>query len=417
MVDTVNAPALIISRKVVSTTRMEITDVVGEPVVALIVAAGRGTRAGDGLPKQYRLVAGQSVLRRSIAPFLRHPMVSHTVVVIHPEDRALYEDAIADNANALPAPINGGETRQASVLRGLEGIEALLPRLVLVHDAARPFVDEELITRVINAAALHPAVVPGVPVVDTIKQIDDRERVVATLSRAQLRAVQTPQAFDFLTLLRAHHQQIANGALTDDAAVMEAAGHPVVIVEGDGRNIKLTTPEDFGSAERTLQHASGDNMRIGQGYDVHAFGPGDHVMVGGVRIPHSAGVVAHSDGDVALHAATDAVLGAIGEGDIGTHFPPSDMRWRGVSSDRFLSHAAQLVAARGGSIVNLDITIVCEAPRIGPYRDAMRHAIADAAGLSPDRIGIKATTSEQMGFTGRKEGLAALAVALVRLGT
>jgi 2-C-methyl-D-erythritol 4-phosphate cytidylyltransferase/2-C-methyl-D-erythritol 2,4-cyclodiphosphate synthase len=388
-------------------------------VAALIVAAGRGTRAGGEIPKQYRALAGVPVLARTASAFVDHPSIAIVQVVIDPADRALYDASLAPSPRIV-APVAGGASRQSSVLAGLEAlaIQSPPPDIVLVHDAARPFVSSELIAR--SCEAVVPGVVaavPGVPLADTVKQVDGTGHVVATPDRAALRAIQTPQAFDFASLLDAHRRaaSVPDLAVTDDAAVMEWAGHSVAVFAGDPGNGKLTLPEDFDAAERRLGGGLLTDIRTGQGYDVHAFGPGDHVWLGGVRIPHECGVIAHSDGDVALHAATDALLGAIGDGDIGTHFPPSDPQWRGASSDRFLAHAASLIAARKGRIGNLDLTIVCETPKVGPHRAAIRERIAAVLGIAPDRISIKATTSEKMGFTGRREGLAALAVATVIL--
>lgn len=384
------------------------------PVTVLVVAAGRGLRAGAGLPKQYRPLAGRPVLAHALAAFAGHPRVDSVRVVIDPADRVLYDRA-SEAVPKLGQPIAGGPTRQESVRLGLEALAEDPPACVLIHDGARPLVDAPLIGRVIAAVmdAGAPAAVPGLAVTDTIKQVDDNGFVTQTPERHRLRAVQTPQAFRFDALLKAHRAQ-AGAGLTDDAAVMEAAGHRVLVIDGDPANIKLTHPEDFALAEARLSPPL-DDIRTGQGYDVHAFGPGDHVWLGGIRIPHKAGVLAHSDGDVILHAATDAILGALADGDIGSHFPPSDPQWKGASSDRFLAHAAALAAARGGRIAHLDITVVCEQPRIGPHREAMRARIAGILGVTLDRVAIKATTSERMGFTGRGEGLAALAVATVRL--
>lgn len=356
------------------------------------------------------------MLARTMAAFVDHPAVAIVQAVIDPADRALY-DACVPPSPRIAAPVDGGSTRQASVLAGLEALarRSPPPDIVLVHDAARPFVSADLIARACAAIADGaPAAVPGLPLVDTIKQVNGTGGVVATPDRSRLRAIQTPQAFAFASLLDAHRRSTADAA-TDDAAVMEWAGYPVTVFAGDLGNGKLTLPEDFEAAERRLGEGLMIDIRTGQGYDVHAFGPGDHIWLGGIRIPHDRGVVAHSDGDVALHAATDALLGAIGDGDIGTHFPPSDPQWRGASSDRFLAHAASLVAARNGRIGNIDLTIVCEAPKVGIHRDAMRERIAAIVRIAPDRVSIKATTSEQMGFIGRREGLAALAVATVIL--
>ncbi|WP_439574898.1 bifunctional 2-C-methyl-D-erythritol 4-phosphate cytidylyltransferase/2-C-methyl-D-erythritol 2,4-cyclodiphosphate synthase [Phreatobacter sp.] len=385
------------------------------PVVAvLVVAAGRGLRAGGEVPKQYRDLAGRPVLAHALATFATHPAVDVIQVVIDPSDRAHYDMAVK-GLEKLAQPVAGGAARQDSVRLGLEQLAAEPPEMVLIHDGARPFVDGALIDRAIAAVTLEGAVaaVPGVPVTDTIKRVDPAGAVCETPSRDLLRAVQTPQAFRFDLLLAAHRKQ-AGAGLTDDAAVMEAAGHAVMVFTGDPGNMKLTHPEDFALAERRLSPPQ-DDIRTGQGYDVHAFGPGDHVWLGGIRIPHEAGVLAHSDGDVVLHAATDAILGALADGDIGSHFPPSDPQWKGASSDRFLAHAAALVAGRGGRIAHLDVTVVCERPKVGPHREAMRARIAEILAIAPDRVAIKATTSERLGFTGRGEGLAALAIATVRL--
>lgn len=386
-----------------------------QSVTAVLVAAGRGTRMG-GAPKQYRDLAGRTVLTRSLAALLAEPRVTRAIVVIGAGDEALYAEAIAAlppdlRARLLP-PVTGGATRQASVRAGLEALADDPPELVLIHDAARPFVSPALVARVIDAASANGAVIPALPVTDTLKQIDEAGMVTATPDRASLRAVQTPQGFAFPALLAAHRAAPDAGA-TDDAALIEAVGGIVRLVDGEAGNIKLTHAEDFAMAERRL--AAAFVTRVGQGYDVHAFGPGDHVWLGGVRIPHTHGVVAHSDGDVGLHALTDAVLGAIADGDIGTHFPPSDPQWRGASSDRFLDHACRLARARGAILDHLDITLVAEAPRIGPHRDTIRARIAAIAGVAETSVSIKATTSERMGFTGRREGLAALAIATLRL--
>lgn len=287
---------------------------------------------------------------------------------------------------------------------------------VLIHDAARPFARPDLIARARDAARQKGAAIPGIAVVDTIKQVAEDLRIVDTPERAALRAAQTPQAFRFGLILAAHRAIRADGGreLTDDAAVAEWAGHCVFVFPGEAENVKLTTPDDFFRAEaKLLEHLS--DIRTGQGFDVHAFGEGDHVWLGGVKVPHDRGLVGHSDADVLLHAITDAVLGAIADGDIGAHFPPSDPQWRGASSDRFLRHAVERVAARGGKLANIDATLICERPKVGPYREAIRGKIAEIAQLPLDRVAVKATTTERLGFTGRQEGIAALAMATVRL--
>lgn len=385
-------------------------------VAALIVAAGSGSRAGLSAPKQYARLNGMSVLARSIAALASDPRLDPIVCVIRPEDGDAYASSLAELPPAvrarLAAPVHGGATRQASVRAGLEAlsVSATPPALVLVHDAARPFVSPILVAAAIAAGLAHGAAVPGLPVTDTVKQIDDSGRVVATPPRAALRAVQTPQAFALAPLLDAHRAAAAAGRddLTDDAAVAEWAGLPVHVFPGETANMKLTHPQDFAGR--------GDLVgRTGFGFDVHAFGPGDAVMLGGVSIPFDRGLTGHSDADVVLHALTDAVLGALSDGDIGAHFPPSDPQWKGASSDRFLAFAIERLRARGGVLDHCDITIVCEAPKIGPHREAMRARIATICAIPPGRVAVKATTSERLGFTGRGEGIAAQAVASVRL--
>jgi 2-C-methyl-D-erythritol 4-phosphate cytidylyltransferase / 2-C-methyl-D-erythritol 2,4-cyclodiphosphate synthase len=383
-------------------------------VAAVVVAAGRGLRAGGPLAKQYRTIAGELVIRRSLALFAGHPEIAFVQPVIHPDDRQLF--AAAAGELSLAPPVLGGATRQASVRAGLEALEAQAPAIVLIHDAARPFASSALLSRAIAAAGAAPAAIPGLPVVDTVKAVDADGRVSATLDRAGLRTVQTPQAFAFDRILDAHRRAQAAGRedFTDDAALAEWAGMAVMVFEGEAGNTKLTSADDFLKAERERGLRLSD-VRTATGFDVHSFAEGDHVMIAGVRIPHGRGLTGHSDADVALHALTDAVLGTIAEGDIGAHFPPNDPQWRGASSDRFLAFAAERVRARGGRIAALDLTLLCESPRIGPYRDAMRERIASIAGISHTRVAVKATTTERLGFVGRGEGIAALATATVRL--
>jgi 2-C-methyl-D-erythritol 4-phosphate cytidylyltransferase / 2-C-methyl-D-erythritol 2,4-cyclodiphosphate synthase len=384
-------------------------------VAAVIVGAGRGYRAGGDMPKQYRALAGQPVIRPTLAAFLDHPQIDAVLPVIHPDDQAIFHAATAGLERLLP-PVPGGATRQASVRAGLEALRAEAPDFVLIHDAARPFLSGDLISRAIAAATAHGAAVPAIAVTDTVKVVDERNMVSETLDRSRLRTVQTPQAFAYDVIVALHDRAAAAGRddFTDDAALAEWGGRAVNVFAGEAANVKLTTNEDFERAEALRMAALGD-VRTGSGFDVHAFGDGDHVMLAGVRIPHDRGVTGHSDADVGLHALVDALLGALAEGDIGVHFPPSDSQWRGASSDRFLAFACDRVRARGGMIAHLDITIVCEAPRVGPHRDAMRARIAAIAGVPIDRVAIKATTSEKMGFTGRAEGLVAMATATVRL--
>jgi 2-C-methyl-D-erythritol 4-phosphate cytidylyltransferase/2-C-methyl-D-erythritol 2,4-cyclodiphosphate synthase len=381
---------------------------------AIIVAAGRGLRAGAGGPKQYRSIAGRTVISRAMEPFCSHTAVFAVQPVLNPDDAAMFNEAVSDLA--YHAPTDGGATRQASVLAGLEALVDHAPDIVLIHDAARPFVTPALIARAIEAAGITGAAVPAVAVTDTIKQVGDAGEVVATPDRARLRIAQTPQAFRFDVILEAHRRAAREGRddFTDDAAIAEWAGLTVATFEGDPANMKLTTPEDFVREEARLGAALGD-IRMGTGYDVHAFGDGDHLMICGVRVPHTRGFLAHSDGDVGLHALVDAILGALADGDIGSHFPPSDDKWKGAASDKFLKYAVDRVTARGGRIANLEVTLICERPKIGPLRDVMRARIAEISGVALSRVAVKATTSERLGFTGREEGIAATAAATIRL--
>ncbi len=380
----------------------------------IIVAAGRGLRAGPGGPKQYRTLGGRSVISRAMAAFCGHPQVAAVQPVLNPDDIAIFNQTVG-NIRAL-APVNGGATRQASVRAGLEALVATAPDIVLVHDAARPFANNALIARAIEAATITGAAVPVIPVTDTIKQVDARGHVDATPERAKLRIAQTPQAFRYDVILEAHRRAAREGRddFTDDAALAEWAGLTVATFEGDPANMKLTTPEDFAREEARLGAALGD-IRTGTGYDVHAFGDGDHLMLCGVRVPHNRGFLAHSDGDVGLHALVDAILGALADGDIGSHFPPSDPQWKGAASDKFLVYAMERVKARGGRVAHLEVTMICERPKIGPLRDTMRARIAEITGLPLSRVAVKATTSERLGFTGREEGIAATASATIRL--
>ncbi|WP_243406067.1 bifunctional 2-C-methyl-D-erythritol 4-phosphate cytidylyltransferase/2-C-methyl-D-erythritol 2,4-cyclodiphosphate synthase [Sphingosinicella sp. YJ22] len=376
------------------------------PVIALIVAGGRGARAGEGLSKQYRLLGGVPVLRRTLLAFLRHPRVSDVRVVIHEDDRALYEAASA--GLALGPPIVGGATRQDSVAKGLAALGED-DAIVLIHDAARPLVSASLIDRCLDALdGGAAAVVPALPVVDSLRR--GSATLVDEVDRAELLRVQTPQCFD-LAAIRALHERFAGGAFTDDAALAMQGGIEVATVVGDETNLKLTTPEDFERAEALL--GARRSTRTGLGFDVHAFEEGDHVWIGGIRIPHGRALKGHSDADVALHALTDALLGAIAAGDIGDHFPPSDPQWRGAPSSLFLEYARTLVEQSGGRIEHVDVTIICEAPKIGPHREAIRARIGDLLRLGPGRVSVKATTTERLGFTGRGEGIAAQAVATV----
>ena len=383
-------------------------------VAAVVVAAGQGLRAGGEIPKQFRRIAGETLLERALSAFAEAPDVTFVQPVIRPDDVDLVR-RLTSGMNVLE-PVAGGATRQASVRAGLEALVACTPDIVLVHDAARPFASASLITCAIAAAEKTGAAIPALPVTDTVKRIDSTGTIEATLDRNSIRLVQTPQAFAFPALFDAHRRALAQGRndFTDDAALAEWAGIKVSVFAGEPGNIKFTTPEDFARAE-AIQSAGLGDVRTGSGLDVHAFGPGDHVTLGGIRIPHVQALTGHSDADVALHALTDAILGALADGDIGAHFPPSDPQWRGASSDRFLTFAVERVRARGGRIAHLDLTIVCEAPRIGEHRDRMRANIANLAGIGIGRVGVKATTSEKLGFTGRGEGIAAYATATIRL--
>jgi 2-C-methyl-D-erythritol 4-phosphate cytidylyltransferase/2-C-methyl-D-erythritol 2,4-cyclodiphosphate synthase len=406
-------------------SKIDSTDYRGLPLSSnkvglLVVAAGRGLRLGAERPKQYLICAGRPLIAHTIEALAAGWPFSAVTIAIHPDDGALYDEALAHltpaAAAALGDPAIGGETRQQSVLAGLEALAPTAPEIVLIHDAARPFPSPELVARAVQAAERHGAAAPGTPMSDTVKQVDADGRVLATPPRSALRAVQTPQAFAFPLILAAHRRAAAAGVagLTDDVAVAEWAGAPAYVFEGDPANVKVTTMGDFSAAEARLTASSGET-RVGQGFDVHAFAPGDHVWLCGVRIPHSAALSGHSDADVGLHALADALYGALAEGDIGAHFPPSDPQWKGVASKVFLAHAASRVRARGGLIVNLDATLICEAPKIGPHRDAMRARVAEIAGLDAARAAVKATTTERLGFAGRGEGIACIATATVRL--
>ena len=379
-------------------------------VYALVVAAGQGSRFGAPLPKQYLPLGGANILRHAVAAFVEHPRVANVLVAIRPEDRALFDSSVS--GLAVMPPIMGGATRQDSVRLGLEALVAFRPHRVLIHDGARPFPDHQLVDRVIDALDKAVAAIPCLPLRDTIKRAEGGT-IRETIDRSALWRAQTPQGFHFDAILAAHRATIGR-ELTDDAAVAEAAGLTPAIVAGSEDNLKVTTQEDLAAAERLIAARQGD-IRIGQGFDVHPFVSGDHLWICGVRVPHGMSLAGHSDADVGLHALTDAVLGAIGAGDIGVHFSPSDLRWRGVASDQFLRHAADLVRARGGAVAAVDVTIICERPKIAPYRAAMVERIAAILGITPDRVSVKATTTEKLGFTGRAEGIAAQAVATVRL--
>jgi 2-C-methyl-D-erythritol 4-phosphate cytidylyltransferase/2-C-methyl-D-erythritol 2,4-cyclodiphosphate synthase len=374
--------------------------------IALVVAAGSGSRAGGEAPKQYRTIAGKALLAHAI-DHLTHPAIDAVQVVIGDGQEAAYRAAIG--GRALPSPIAGGATRRDSVVNGLAALAAERDvERVLIHDAARPFLPAAVIDRLLGALDAHEGAVPALPVADTLARANGI--LGDTVQRDDLVRVQTPQAFRFDPIRRAHAAW-TGGEATDDAQVARAAGLSVAIVEGDPSLEKLTWEKDFRRAEAAML-----SPRVGFGFDVHAFAAGEELWLGGVLIPHDKGLAGHSDADVVLHALTDAILGALGAGDIGDHFPPSDPQWRGAPSALFLDHARALLEQKGGRIAHADVTIICEAPRIGPYRDAMRARIADTLRLPVSRISVKATTTERLGFTGRGEGIAAQAVATIMMG-
>ena len=381
----------------------------------VIVAAGKGVRASaaGNRPKQYLTVGGKPVLQRTLEAFLAHDGIDFVLPVIDSSHQDDFEELRAQIGThpKLLSPAYGGASRQASVLAGLRGLQDLKADNVLIHDAARPFVSNEIITRTLQSLQSESACLVAIPVSDTLKA-EQNGHVARTIDRKELWRAQTPQGFHYGIILNAHEKAASEGRddFTDDAALAEWQGHNVALVTGSERNIKLTRTEDFDLAER-LTWASGAayETRTGTGYDVHAFAPGDAVILCGVHIPHEAKLAGHSDADVGLHALTDALLGVIGSGDIGSHFPPGDPQWKDADSSVFLRHAASLVTEAGGRIVNADVTLICERPKIGPHREAMRERIAKIMGVDPSRIGIKATTTEGLGFTGRREGKAAMA--------
>lgn len=377
--------------------------------IALIVASGRGLRFGGDRPKQYLPLLGKSVLRYSLKTFSRHPDVSAVRAVIHPDDRDLYEEA-ASGLDVMP-PVFGGETRQDSVRIGLESLAEIAPDRVLIHDGARPLVDRALIDRILAALKREPAILPALPVADTLKRVSDGS-VGETVNRDGLFRAQTPQAFAFPAILNAH-RQLKGQAMTDDAALAEACGLEVSIVPGDETNLKITTMDDLERASRHL--TSSLRPRTGMGFDVHRLEAGDGLVLMGLTLPEPYRMIGHSDADVGLHALTDALLGAMAAGDIGSHFPPSDAKWKGADSTIFLEHAVDLVKCAGGVIDHVDITLICERPKIGPYREAMTKRLGALLHVPVTRISVKATTTERLGFTGRGEGIAAQAVATVSL--
>lgn len=386
-------------------------------LAAVIVAAGRGERAGqaDG-PKQYRMIGGRTVLARTLDAFLADSRVGRIVVVIHADDVGVFSSSVAPT-DARVIVVTGGPTRQASTRLGLIALKDADPDAVLIHDGVRPFVDAALLDRIAAALDGHHGVLPALAVSDTLKKATSTGDVAGTVSREGLYAAQTPQAFPFHPIVEAHEAafQANREDFTDDAAIAEWHGLPVRIVEGSVDNVKLTWARDIQMADERLSRENSrfPDVRVGNGYDVHSFTDGDHVTLCGVDIPHEAALSGHSDADVGLHALTDALLATCGAGDIGTHFPPSDPQWRGVASRIFIAHAAQLVRDAGGRIANADVTLIAEAPKVGPHRDAMVRAMASMLDVAGDRISVKATTNEKLGFVGRREGIAAIATATV----
>lgn len=379
--------------------------------VALIVAAGQGSRAGGDVPKQLRLVAGRPVLAHAVGTLASHPAIDAVVLVVAPGQENAARDILGDTP--VEAIIAGADSRRGSVRAGLEAIAVLGgAQQVLIHDAARPFVPADVIDRLLAALETSAGAVPVLAVADTLLR-SDAGRAGDVVDRTGLVRVQTPQAFRFGPILAAHRGWDDSREATDDAQMLKAVGEDVMLVAGDERLEKLTYPEDFARAEARLSSAR--STRVGMGYDVHRLAEGEKLWLAGVRIDHERGLVGHSDADVALHAIVDAVLGALAEGDIGSHFPPSDPQWRGVASSRFLEYAAERVAARGGVIEHIDLTIICEAPKIGPHREAMRERIGEIMNVCINRVSVKATTTERLGFAGRGEGIAAQAVATLSL--
>jgi 2-C-methyl-D-erythritol 4-phosphate cytidylyltransferase/2-C-methyl-D-erythritol 2,4-cyclodiphosphate synthase len=385
---------------------------------ALIVAAGRGTRAGGGaIPKQYALLGGRPVLRWAVDAFAAHAKIDLVQVIIHPDDAQRFGSIGGFTDKLMPA-VHGGASRQGSVLAGLEALAVRAPGAVLIHDAARPFVASDVIDRVLDRLGRTAGAIAAEPVSDTLKRASERQTIAGTVERAGLWRAQTPQGFHFAAILEAHRRAAAAGRddFTDDAAIAEWAGIEVALVAGSPRNVKITTAEDLALAQRLVAATRpSEEVRTGNGYDVHRLVPGDRLWLCGVKIAHTHRLEGHSDADVGLHALTDAILGALGDGDIGQHFPPSDPQWKGAASRLFLADAARRVAERGGRIANVDVTLLCEAPRIAPHRDAMRAAIAAILAIDEARVGVKATTTEGLGFTGRGEGIAAMATATIVL--
>ncbi len=384
----------------------------------IVVAGGKGLRLqrhADDMPKQYRVLGGKTILERTLFGFLALDFIDYVLPVIGVDHREMFSALALSHPKLLSCVIGGGE-RQESCFLGLQALEKAGIERVLIHDGARPFVEKKLVLRVCRALENHDGALPVLPVTDTIKQSEDGKTILATMNRSELWAAQTPQGFQYKKILAAHRKarKLAQG-LTDDAAVAEWANMDVILVKGDERAFKITTNSDFLRAETMLNGENQMEPRVGSGMDIHRFEPGDKVRLGGVDIPHSAKLKGHSDADAALHVLTDALLGALAEGDIGTHFPPSEAKWKGEPSETFLTFAANRVQERGGRIVHLDLTINCEAPKIGPVSKQIKDNIARICDMSASRVSVKATTSEKLGFVGRSEGLMTLGTATIEL--
>ena len=380
--------------------------------IALILSGGSGERFGNILPKQYLDIGTQTIIRHAVDVFYNHPKIDNIRVVIRPQDKNIYQNSF-DDIDILE-PVDGGETRQESVRFGLESLVELDPDIVLIHDGARPFPSHDLLTKTIETLQHMPAVIPVLGISDTLKKVDEtRSFVKETIDRNNLFRAQTPQGFKFKSILKAHRRN-SEQQFTDDAVIAEKEGLEIGTVAGEVENIKITTQEDYKLVVK-MHHQLNGTIHVGTGFDVHAFSEGDHLVLCGVKIPYKQSLKGHSDADVAIHAATDAILGAIGEDDIGKHFPSEDKKWKNTASTTFLQHAMFLVNKLNGRINNLDVTIICEKPKIGPYRKKMREELSKILALPITSVNVKATTTEKLGFTGREEGIAAQAIATVFL--
>ncbi|RCL00778.1 MAG: 4-cyclodiphosphate synthase [Candidatus Tokpelaia sp. JSC188] len=385
-------------------------------VAAIVLAAGRGRRTKGNTPKQYASIGGTPIIRRTIETFLSHGNISPIVLVIHPSDYALCQQALG-KLTARVLFVEGGATRQDSARAGLRYLQQLSPHYVHIHDGARPFIKHELLDAIYSALTPSSGVLPAMPVSDTFKEADDNDHVIATIPYKRLFAAQTPQSFPYSLILSAHEAAYADGRhdFTDDSAIAEWYTIPMRVIEGAANNIKITWAIDIEMANKRLKEESIalPDVRTGNGYDVHKLEKGDGVVLCGVKIPCQKKLSGHSDADVALHALTDALLATQGAGDIGIHFPPSDPQWKGIASEVFVRHAVRLIRERKGHIANIDITVITEIPKISPYRQMMTWRLREMLGIIPERISIKATSNEMLGFIGRKEGIAAIATATV----